>query len=215
MSGIRFALPGSWARIPLDSEAQALRAVRKLTEQVTGRKEELATLRAELRARFTTVVEAAREGGAEDLYIGLELVPGIPLPAWAAVFPADAEQLDLAAVGFADLGRGLDFAAGAAPEGGSTARGDGETGGDGDDATRVHAVRHAWRRTTQVAADGEERTFDLVEADYWIAAAEPNRMALVTFSTALAEYEEEMLELFDAVIGTLRWPAPVDAVAGA
>ncbi|MFT4028849.1 MAG: hypothetical protein QM675_03150 [Protaetiibacter sp.] len=213
MSGIRFALPGSWARIPLDSEAQALRAVRKLTEQVTGRKEELATLRAELRARFTTVVETAREGGAEDLYIGLELVPGIPLPAWAAVFPADPEQLDLAAVGFADLGRALDFAAGAAPEDGSTARGEGETGGG--DATRVHAVRHAWRRTTQLAADGEERTVELVEADYWIAAAEPNRVALVTFSTALAEYEEEMLELFDAVIGTLRWPAPVDAVVGA
>ena len=46
MTRIRFALPGSWARIPLESEAEALRSVRKLTEQVTGRREELATLRA-------------------------------------------------------------------------------------------------------------------------------------------------------------------------
>jgi hypothetical protein len=201
MTRIRFALPGSWARIPLESEAEALRAVRKLTEQVTGRKEELATLRAELRGRFTTVVEAAREGGAEELYIGLELVPGIPLPAWAAVFPGDAEQLDLASVAFADLARGLDFAVGAPAEGGSSEISD-------DPRSRVHAVRHTWRRTTQVAAEGVERTFELIEADYWIAAAEPNRVALITFSTALAEYEAEMLELFDAVIGTLRWPVP-------
>ncbi len=208
MSRIRFALPGSWARIPLESEAEALRSVRKLTEQVTGRKEELATLRAELRSRFTTVVEAAREGGAEELYIGLELVPGIPLPAWAAVFPADPDTLDLAAVGFSDLARGLDFAVGTPPEGGTTESSD-------DPSGRVHAVRHAWRRSTQVASDGVERTFDLIEADYWIAASEPNRVALITFSTALAEYKEEMLELFDAVVGTLRWPAPVEETATA
>ncbi|MCS0500353.1 hypothetical protein [Protaetiibacter mangrovi] len=205
MSRIRFALPGSWARIPLASEAEALRAVRKLTEQVTGRKEELATLRAELRGRFTRVVEAAREGGADELYIGLELVPGIPLPAWAAVFPADPGQVDLSAVGFPELARGLDFVVGAPPEGGTSETSD-------DPRARVHAVRHAWRRTTEVAADDVERTFELVEADYWVAAAEPNRLALITFSTALAEYEEEMLELFDAVIGTLRWPVPDEAL---
>lgn len=206
MTRIRFALPGSWARIPLESQAEALRAVRKLTEQVTGRKEELATLRAELRARFTKVVETAREGGAKELYVGLELVPGIPLPAWAAVFPADPEQLELSSVGFSDLARGLDFAVGTPPESGTSETSD-------DPRTRVHAVRHAWRRTTDVSADGVERTFELIEADYWIAAAEPNRVALITFSTALAEYEQEMLELFDAVIGTLRWPVPESPVS--
>jgi len=206
MTRIRFALPGKWARIPLESKAEALRAVRKLTEQVTGRKEELATLRAELRSRFTQVVETASEGGAEELYIGLELVPGIPLPAWAAVFPADAEQLDLNSVGFTDLARGLDFAVGTPPEGGTSEALD-------DPSSRVHAVRHAWRRTTQVATEEGERDFDLVEADYWVAAAEPNRVALITFSTALAEYEDEMLELFDAVIGTLRWRVPEEPAA--
>jgi hypothetical protein len=153
-------------------------------------------------------VEAAREGGAEELYIGLELVPGIPLPAWAAVFPGDASQLELSGVSFADLSRGLDFAVGSAPEGGSVEKID-------DPRSRVHAVRHAWRRTTEVASDDGERSFDLIEADYWIAAAEPNRVALLTFSTALAEYEEEMLELFDAVVGTLRWPVPVESAVPA
>jgi hypothetical protein len=35
----------------------------------------------------------------------------------------------------------------------------------------------------------------------------------VTISTALADYEDEMLELFDAVIGTLRWRVPEEPAA--
>jgi len=204
VTGIRFALPGKWARIPLESEAEALRSVRKLVEQATNRRDDMATLRAELRARFTTVVEKAREGGATEFFVGLELVPGIPLPAWAVVFPVDENRLQLESVSFSDLTRGLDFAVGEAPEGGER-----EVSDDVD--SRIHAVRHAWRRTAS-AGDGET-TFDMFEVDYWLAAANPNRVALVTFSTALAEYEEEMSDLFDAVIGTLVWPAPTEAVS--
>jgi hypothetical protein len=201
MEAPRFVLPGSWARIPLQPEAATLAAIRKLTEQVTGRKDELATTRAELRARFRRAAEVAREGGASELYIGLELVPGIPLPAWAAVFPADPEAADLGALGFGDLTKAVDFAVGAAPE-------DGATTTQTDDSGRMHAVRHAWRRKSDVAEGEVQHTFDVLEVDYWILAADPNRLALVTFSTALAEYEEEMLDLFDAVVNTMRWPTP-------
>jgi hypothetical protein len=63
--------------------------------------------------------------------------------------------------------------------------------------------------------EGEvEQRFEFVEADYWLAARDPNRIALLTFSTALAEYEEEMLALFDAVVSTIRWPAPSSAPVG-
>ena len=76
----------------------------------------------------------------------------------------------------------------------------------------MHAVRHSWRRTAHVAEGEVEKDFELIEADYWLAATDPNRIALLTFSTAYAEYEEEMLSLFDAVVSTIRWPAtPVAA----
>ena len=76
----------------------------------------------------------------------------------------------------------------------------------------MHAVRHSWRRTAHVAEGDVEQDFELIEADYWLAATDPNRIALLTFSTAYAEYEEEMLGLFDAVVSTIRWPAtPVAA----
>ena len=76
----RFALPGTWARIPLHSEAATLSSIRKMTEQLTNRIDEFATLRAELRARFVRAADVAKSGGATDLFIGLELGPGMPLP---------------------------------------------------------------------------------------------------------------------------------------
>ena len=94
-------------------------AVRKMLEQLTNRQDELATLRAELRERFTKAAELARSGGATDLFIGLELMPGLPLPAWIAVFPADYENADFDSIGFTEFTKALDVAAGPAPAGGS------------------------------------------------------------------------------------------------
>ncbi len=78
----------------------------------------------------------------------------------------------------------------------------------------IRAVRQTWRRTRRATEDDVEVEFDLIEADYWIAAANPSRMAMITFSTAYAEYEEEMLALFDAVVSTIRWDvSPVEPPA--
>ncbi len=198
----RFALPGSWGRVDLSSDASMRRSIRKLTETVTGRRDELATTRAEIRARFLQAAELAREGGATEMYLGLELMAGIPLPAWLTVFLADFDSVDFRALGLEDLGRLLATSAGEAPEGGEShvsalsAR------------TPIQVVRHSFRRTAHVKEGNVERDFDIIEADYWIAAANPSRVAMLTFSTALAEYEDEMLELFDAVVQTIRWPAP-------
>lgn len=197
-----FSLPGRWLRVPLSSEATMRATIRKAMDELTKRRDDLATVRAELRERFIAAAELARNGGASDLFLGLELMPGLPLPAWIAVFPADYETADFASIGFGEFTKALDIAAGPAPSGGS------RTEGDVDAPTAIHVVRHAWRRTTEVVEADIEETFEFVEADYWIAAKEPNRLALVTFSTALAEYEEEMLELFDAIISTVKWKAP-------
>ena len=73
---------------------------------------------------------------------------------------------------------------------------------------QIKAVRHSWRRVTHVVEGEVEQDFEMLEADYWLAAADPARIALLTFSTAYVEYEEEMLNLFDAVISTIRWDVP-------
>ena len=81
-----------------------------------------------------------------------------------------------------------------------------------DAGTRSWGPGEAEVVTRDAQIDGDvERTVEFVEADYCLAANSPNRLALLTFSTALAEYEDEMLSLFDAVVGTIRLPAPSTA----
>ena len=195
-----FVLPGSWGRINLTSEAASRKSIRRLTEDVTNRRDDLAMPRAEMRDRFQKAADLAREGGATDLYIGRELAPGLPLPAWITVYdiqPTGGEEF-FEKMGIAELSSALQASVGPAPAGGDTRASDVE-------GTPIRAVRQTYRRTRRVVEDETEVEFDLIEADYWIAAANPSRMAMITFSSAYAEYEAEMLGLFDAVISTLRW----------
>lgn len=204
----RFVLPGRWGRINLTSEATTIRSVRKVVEAATGRRDDLASTRAELRARFQKAAAIAREGGATDFYVAFQLTTTIQLPAWVSVFTPEVDSTDFAALGLDELRQFIDT-------------GTKEWGGEAGDAAttttvdsdRLHAVRHSWRRRVEVEEGEVTKDFTFVEADYWIAATNPNRIALLTFSTALAEHEESMLELFDAIVTTLRWPA-VDTPGG-
>ena len=201
----RFVLPGTWGRINLASEAATAKSIRKVLEQVTRRRDDMADTRQQLRNRMQRAADVAREAGATDFYVAFSLTPKVPLPAWVSVFTPEIDSVDFGALGLGDLASFLDAGTKSwGPEGAEVV-----TGEVGADSERLHAVRHSWRRVVDVVEGEVEQTFEFVEADYWLAATNPNRIALLTFSTALAEYEEEMLSLFDAVVGTIRWPAPV------
>ena len=201
----RFVLPGTWGRINLASEGATQKSIRKVLEQVTRRRDDMADTRQQLRNRMQRAADVAREAGATDFYVAFSLTPKVPLPAWVSVFTPEIDSVDFGALGLGDLASFLDAGTKSwGPEGAEVV-----TGEVGADSERLHAVRHSWRRVVDVVESEVEQTFEFVEADYWLAATNPNRIALLTFSTALAEYEEEMLSLFDAVVGTIRWPAPV------
>ncbi len=200
MSGIaapRFELPGTWGRVNLATEASTQRSIRKVVEYSVGRSDELASVRAELRGRFRDAADLARANGATDFHIALEIAPGVPMPAWLAVFLPDLASADFDALGIGELRAGLDAGlSSTAPDGAVTTA----------VKTRVQAVRQVFRRVQP--AEEETPELELLQADYWLAAANPNRIALLTFTTNFVDLEEQMLGLFDAVIGTVRWPAP-------
>jgi len=200
----RFALPGTWGRVNLASDAAMHSSIRKVVEHSIGRDDRLATVRANMRGRFEQAAELARGSGATDFHLALELSPGIPLPAWLAVFLPDFDQTDFDSLGLTELKEALNF--GLVTQQGSEARSRTVL-----EKTHVHAVRQAYRRVHPATEENVE--FEVLQADYWLAAAEPNRLALLSFSTGYVEFEEQMLELFDAVIGTVRWPAPAVASA--
>lgn len=205
----RFVLPGTWGRINLASEAATQKSIRKVLEQVTRRRDDMADTRQQLRNRMQRAADVAREAGANDFYIAFSLTPKVPLPAWVSVFTPEIDSTDFTALGLGDLKSFLDAGTRSwGPEG--TEIVSGEVGADSE---KIHAVRHSWRRVVDVVEGDVDQAFEFVEADYWLAANNPNRIALLTFSTALAEYEEEMLSLFDAVVGTIRWPAPAPVPA--
>ncbi len=197
----RFVLPGRWSRVELASEAASRRTVRRLVEQSLGTTDELARQRAELRQLLQPVVDSAREVDAIDLYIAAELADGVPLPAWLMVFLPTIEDAEFARFGIDELKKVLADSAEIFEPGAPSS-----TVEESDDSTSaISAVRQNRRRRT-VSPDDPEVGFDVLEVDYWIAAVDPNRMALLTFSTGYAEYEEQMLALFDAVVRTIRWP---------
>lgn len=199
----RFALPGTWGRINLASEATMRSSTRTVIERSVGRNDQLASLRADLKKRFHAAGELARANGAVDFHIALELAPGVPLPAWLAVFLPIIEAEDLDRLGPADFTEVLNLGLSVSQDGVAKATTTLES-------THLHAVRQAFRRFT--AATEDEPALELLQVDYWLAAAEPNRIVLLTFTTHLVEYESQMLELFDAVIATVRWPAPSESV---
>jgi hypothetical protein len=187
----------------LRSDASIQRSIRRVLDEVTRRRDDLVEPRAELRRRFQKAAEIAREGGATDFYVAFQHVPTIPLPAWVAVFTPEIDSTDFASLGLGELTQFLDRGMGTWGDPDAEVR-SAATGPDDE----IHAVRHSWRRVSDVVEGDVEQRFEFVEADYWLAARDPNRIALLTFSTALADYEEEMLALFDAVVSTIRWPAP-------
>ena len=200
----RFALPGTWGRVNLASEATMQTSIRKVVEHTVGRDDRLATLRAQLRSRFTEASVLARANNATDFHIALELAPGVPLPAWVTVLLPDFDGADFEALGLTDLKEALNF-------GLSTATGDVARSQTTVTKTHVHAVRQVFRTLQPATEDAPE--LELLRVDYWLAAANPNRLALLSFATGYVQFETEMLELFDAVISTVRWPAPAPVPA--
>jgi hypothetical protein len=188
-------LPGRWGRIDLRSEKATRSSIRRVVEDATGRADSLAPLRAELRKRFEAVALEARDGNAVEVQIAREIAPGLPLAASLAVLLPDVDVSELDGLGLAALTDLL----------GATAPREDREGPLRHEVQfeRVRAVRQIQRR--QPVLEGEP--MPIIQADYWVAAARPARLTLFSFTTPLIELETEMLELFDAVIGTIRWSA--------
>lgn len=186
----RFVLPGRWGRIALGTSASRRRSARSLVEAALGRADALATARTELRARIEAAADLAAMSGAADLYFAFEIADGVPFPAWLSVYRLDPGSLDLGELG---LERLTSFLQGSLD-------GEYQTAGSTEE---IGVVRHAWQRP---AGTPEDEAGEMIEVDYWVAAASPARIARLTFASPMTGFRDELLELFDAVVGNLSWP---------
>lgn len=205
---LRLALPGEWHPLPLGSDEQIGTDVASFVRRHFGRRDDQAALRAEHRARLSDAARRGRDAGAVQFLLSLRGPEGIVLASTVAEFhprlplgghtapPAVADALVRV---LADRGA---TAAGAEPWE-TFAAGGGAVFDRGDGL-----VLRASRRIEPVDPAKDAPT---AIADYWLTRPGRAEVVLVTFTTALAELEPLMVELFDAVIGASEWLGAADA----
>ena len=182
-----FRLMGRWWRIDVSDEAAIARSARAFVDAVTGRRDDLAGLRADARRSVAAAASAARSGGAAMLMVATELAPGVPMPVTLTVHDAAALRMS-PSIGTAEsdvldtLTESLRLAAAAGID------------------TLVE------RRTSDAPAVRVHR-FDAAEngtrrllADYWCLVPASKRVVLVQFGTPLGDIPSVMLELFDSIV---------------
>jgi len=200
--GVQIVLPGSWWNIPVHDEEASARAIRALANKVTNRMDEFARVRGDLRSELTALADKAREGGTEQLFLALEIVPGAVLPMSLAVFwpdldllgsrPSDPQSvIDMVRQSLASLPDSDEY---------------------GDDEVAVLGDTTTYRRCTTIEhpADGDVEAYETLVVDYWIAVPNTQRVALLTFSTNIAGERELLLQLFRVMVESLRWDEDPD-----
>lgn len=192
-----FVLPGTWGRIDVATQERTKATVRDVVERFVGRADEAATIRADLRLQLTSIAESARDGGAAEFYIATEVAPSVPLTATLSVH---APQWDITRLDELGIG-GLESVLLA---GASAMSGD-RVGERTIDAPEIAVVRQRYRREVDRSSSGAD-PLPLFQVDYWVAAPNPARLALLSFASPMTAFEEELVELFDAVVRTVRWP---------
>ncbi|MCL2515070.1 MAG: hypothetical protein FWF16_03885 [Microbacteriaceae bacterium] len=195
--GVQIVLPGSWWKIPVGDVEASKRAIQTLADRITNHVDAFAQLRRDLRTELTELANKARDGGADQLFLALEIVPGATLPMSLALFWPDIDVLgstpsDPKTV--IELVRG---ALAALPDSGDY--------GDLEQATLGDT--EAWRRsrTIEHPAEGEREAYETFIVDYWVAVPGMQRVALLTFSTTVPGERELLLQLFRVMVESLRW----------
>jgi len=195
--GVQIVLPGSWWKIPVGDEDAATRAIHALANKVTNRKDEFARLRGDLRKQLTDLADSARDGGADQVFLALEIVPGTTLPMSLALFWPDIDVLGSTPSKPESVIALVREALEALP--------DSAEYGDKEEATL--GGTQTWRRskTIEHPADGDVGSYETLIVDYWVAVPGSQRVALLTFSTTIPGERELLLQLFRVMVESMRW----------
>lgn len=194
-TGYAMVLPGGWRRIPVLHGTK--RAVADILDEVFGRlprnlpRDKIMPYRLELERRLHGMVRQARSQGALDLYLPVEYVHGVAVPASFIVsrgMPGGGELLDASQI----------VATMAA---------------ESADAAPVTVDRVAGVRFERTAEPGRTRETPAASrrVDYVLPVPGiPGDWLVIAFSTLgdgrpEGQFTRLLVELFDAIVSTFRW----------
>ncbi|GAB3800017.1 hypothetical protein GCM10028798_13900 [Humibacter antri] len=195
--GVQIVLPGSWWKIPVGDEQAAARAIHALADKVTKRMDAFVRLRRDLRTQLTELADTARDGGADQVFLALEIVPGTTLPMSLALFWPDIDVLGSTPSKPASVVALVREALQALPDAAEYA----------DQEEVMLGGTQTWRRSKTIVhpADGDVGEYETFVVDYWVAVPGSQRVALLTFSTTIPGERELLLQLFRVMVESMRW----------
>jgi hypothetical protein len=203
-----FVLPGRWWTLKTEgSESQMVAAIKAEVERTVGREDSRASLRRALRTQLLDAAHEARRLGADRLYLAEEITDGVPFPASLTVIKADVPPC--VEEGTAERVAAL---AGLLP------------------STVVPEVcdfvDHAMVRTVVVSessgtgqdagqdpeSGSDRQEVPILKVDYLLAAPVTGEVIVFAFGTPLVPMQDNVIELFDAILGTVSFPetSPVE-----
>jgi hypothetical protein len=191
--GYRLIVPPGWVRIPLHDDPQA--AIDRILETSFAGlpRDEVWPARRDLRAQLLDQIKTARDNEGVDLYLPVERVHGVTIPASfvVAILPfATAEEPQAEDV-LAAYVAGTDNAE--------------VTELDGSPAARTQTVAPGVTGAEDGSQFPSTRINYLVrlpvEADTWMTIS----FSTIGDGTPGSDFTTMMIALFDAIVGTLRW----------
>ena len=193
---IKLTLPRTWFDIPLGESAQTAAAVREIVQRTIGRADEHAQLRADVRARTIEAIAEAQRANAIGFWVAIEVVPGVPLPAFATLYrPSSAvgEGTDGSpAAIMAELLAGFVTAASSAPS-------------IDECFTLGDSLVYRSQRVVTHSADDERPETSSLIVDFWLTVPGATGIRLLSFSSPAPELAESLGNLFGSIVATLRW----------
>lgn len=189
-----FVLPGRWWALPTTGpETQLLARVKRHVERAVGTADDRATLRREVRTQLLDAARAAREMGADHVYLAEQLADGVPFPATLLVVRAGERQRLHGTV--AERAQALLAVLPA----------------DKTPAV-VDSVAFPLARNVEVGSTALPQSADEyeggVKVHYWLASPLTGELMLFAFSCPLIALHEQVVDLFDAIMSTVRFPEP-------
>ncbi|MGW3662909.1 hypothetical protein [Streptomyces sp. NPDC005141] len=180
--------PEDWYRIPLQPQEDREASVSALIRRQFAGVEDQPVLRRQAEQQLTGAALAGADQGGVVLYLSFLDAAGIPLSASLLVSRVHQRFDSLDAVA-ALAGRG-EVTSVSLPAAGRAAR-----------CRRTERTRESKKLGSE---------FDDTIVEYFVPGPWGDEMLMLTFSTPMEPIADAMVELFDAVAGTLRWQARND-----
>jgi hypothetical protein len=217
---LRVVLPREWWFIPLDDAQRRDAVIAAIVDKQYAGLDDQPLAKAEARKAMGNNALRATELGGRRMAYSLMSLAGLPLPATMTLYwhdlgaPYGADHL-------ADLYSSFVTEQAEEAEDREQALAAGRPVPQGPDVALARAEVAAGpvlRRVTQATggddlgtglpAYDDAATVPILLAEYWLLFPGGQGLAQLSFSTGLVAWSEQLLEFFDAVVGTASWVLP-------